>query len=62
MREEQCNDEDPRWELTDFKSSPMDVLETIDEQLKEFGLEVVTCDTGDDDYAWRIDRRKNEHQ
>ena len=33
------------------------IFETIDDQLEQFGLEIVMIDSGSSDYMWRIDRR-----
>lgn len=42
----------------DWKEHPGDVLETIDKQLKPFGLEVVCVEYEGDSYEWYIDRRQ----
>jgi hypothetical protein len=39
------------------KGTPEQVLELIDDQLKQFGLEVIMFDSGWDDYIWSIDKR-----
>lgn len=40
--------------IADWKEHANEVLESIDDQLKEFGLEVVQYDTRADFYAWKI--------
>jgi hypothetical protein len=46
--------------MVDWKESPEDVLFVVDEQLAEFGLEVVLVDLGSDMYVWRIERKMED--
>jgi hypothetical protein len=48
----------PEFAYVDWKESAGSALETIDEQLAAFGLEIVQVDTGDDGYMWKIDKRE----
>lgn len=41
----------------DHRGSPDEVLNLVDGQLAAFGLEIVLYNTGDDTYAWRIEKR-----
>jgi hypothetical protein len=41
----------------DWKSNPNEVLEKVNKQLAEHGLEIVSIDTGSDMYAWYIKRK-----
>ena len=41
----------------DWRESPANVLEEVDEALKEYDLEVVSFDTGSDSYGFYIDKR-----
>ncbi len=41
----------------DWKETPADVLQIVDEQLEEHGLEVVIVKLGDETYVWRIEKR-----
>ncbi len=41
-------------QTVDFKASPDEVLEAVDQQLKAFGLHVVTYQTDSDDIVWTI--------
>lgn len=63
MRTEACPDNleaDGRIQQVDYKTSPHDVLEAIDDQLALYDLEVVMLDTGDDSYAWKIAKLSSE--
>jgi hypothetical protein len=53
---ESVNQDDVR--LIDWKESPGDVLEVVDDQLAEYGLEVIIIDLGGDTYVWRIEKRR----
>lgn len=44
--------------VLDWRESPASVLETIDAQLAEHGLEIVMIDTGSDEYEWLIEKRQ----
>lgn len=55
--DEAAND-DPTLGMVDYKDAPHTVLDIVDRQLEDFGLEVVMADTGDDTYQWRIKRRE----
>jgi hypothetical protein len=39
-----------------WKESPHEVLKVVDEQLKEFGLEIITTDIFDPDPIWKIEK------
>jgi hypothetical protein len=42
----------------DWKGDPGSVLEVVDEQLHEFGLEIVIIQTDDYAWLWRVEKRK----
>ena len=42
------------WSCCDYRDHPNEVLESIDDRLKPFGLEVVMADTGDSSYTFKI--------
>lgn len=44
----------------DWNESVGDILEAVDEQLKEHGLEIVLLKSDDDNYEWVIVRKKDE--
>lgn len=48
----------PGMAHADWKESVDGVLESVDQQLVEHGLEVVMFDTGSDEYMWRIEPRQ----
>lgn len=56
---EQTEDIPKDSEIADWKASPHEVLEGVDRQLAEHGLEVVQYDTRSDQYCWRIEKRKD---
>jgi len=62
LSDEQMEAEDnavePEFAFADWKESVSTVLETLDEQLAAFGLEIVQVDTGADDYMWKIEKRE----
>lgn len=53
-----AEDGDPTLGYNDWKDSPSDVLDRVDELLRPYGLEVVMLDTGSDDYQYRIAKRE----
>jgi hypothetical protein len=44
----------------DWKDPPHEVLEAVDNELAEHGLEVVMLEGGDDQYRFRVERRERE--
>lgn len=42
----------------DWREAPGNVLDTVDDQLADFGLEVVQIETGSDVYRWKIEKRR----
>ena len=40
--------------FADWKASPAEVLKTIDEQLRHYGLEIVLLDEDADQFEWKI--------
>ena len=54
--EQECEDL-PGVASVDWKADTEKVLEAVDEQLAEHGLEVEFINTDGDYYAWRIVRR-----
>lgn len=42
--------------FADWRESPHEVLDHIDAQIRQYGLEVVMLPQGDDSYYWRIER------
>lgn len=51
-------DGDPLLKTVDWRESVGEVLKEVDEQLANFNLEVVLHDTGDDNYVWHVEERK----
>lgn len=51
------DEEDPSAGLADWKASPQAVLEIVNDQLADHGLEVVMIETHSDEYAWKIFKR-----
>jgi hypothetical protein len=47
----------PLVRTVDWKDNPNEVLEKVNKQLAEHGLEIVSIDTGSDMYAWYIKRK-----
>lgn len=43
--------------MLDWKDGPGATLEAVDELLAAFGLEIVTFDTGADDYLFKIEKK-----
>lgn len=57
--ESDYEDLDERCRTADFGEHVNEVLNSVDEQLKEFGLEVVMVDEGESSwYVWRIEKRE----
>lgn len=48
------------WDVAsvDYKAPPHEVLEAVDRLIAEEHLEIVLLDTGDDQYAFRVELRK----
>jgi len=46
--------DDESFEVVDWKEKPGEVLESVDDLLKPFGLEVVMRDAQDDSYHFKI--------
>jgi hypothetical protein len=42
-------------ESADYKSTPHEILEAVDRQIKTHGLGVVMIETGSDQYEWFIE-------
>jgi hypothetical protein len=55
--DDDCSNLPKGVEMADWKEDPEAVLRIVDEQLKEFGLEVVMYDMHSDTYCWKIQRR-----
>ncbi len=46
--------------IADWKERPNLILELIDSQLEDFGLEIISYNTRGDFYAWRIVKRESK--
>ena len=46
--------------IADWKESPGDVLDSVNEQLKDFGVKLVLQDTGGDWYEWHLESEPKE--
>jgi len=50
--------DDESFEVVDWKEKPGEVLESVDNILKPFGLEVIMRDAQDDSFHFKIGRRE----
>ena len=52
-------DDDESFAIEDFKAQPNEVLESVDDLLKPFGLEVVMLDAQDDSFRFKILKKED---
>ena len=52
--------DDESFEVVDWKEKPGEVLESVDDLLKPFGLEVVMRDAQDDSFHFKILKKEEK--
>ena len=52
--------DDESFEVVDWKEKPGEVLESVDDLLKPFGLEVVMRDAQDDSFHFKILKKETQ--